>query len=220
MIYYEEKGEFIVKYEVKIAKEKVEKICNEISNDSGINMKHYSGTVSGEEFNKLLEYSTNYHYKNFNSRYLMNGYYKVEYDEPGELEVVVRLRKLLSGDTSVLQEILNPPVRKLSYTKESVYKELEKVTDDLRIMPTTNTANKIKRLQKQLEDYDRIEEEQQRQDKLIEKYYYNIINSIKLEEIGRMKKDEIFKVFEFIDEMNENTINKEVDIKIKEKIME
>lgn len=221
MYYIEEEKDKLVKYEVELNIEELEKLENEIINNC-CEIIHYDyESETNPVFTDdvlVLNYKSTYlgtrEYNDFFAPYA--NVYRYEYDEYKIPHLAKIIKKLLSGDVDSILELENLP-------KDSNIVD----TINLQIEEKINLINSILSKQDKIDFY-RLEEENALLKQLYEhknlnhdrkselEYYEQVKSCINFREISRIKKSILEEIKTFFENTNQHSIN---DNKVLRKII-
>ena len=225
MYYYQQRGDYIHKYEVSYDKSKLKEIKEKIKKEC-TNTIHHSYILDEDNYQKELERSkteTGLNYQNFRSSKNINGTYTVEYDEYPKMEIISIIDEMLEGKTCILPDLVrfadNQP---LKYNSIDISKQLGEVLDSLFYNPTLSQVITARNMKDNYDNAVKYEKRAEEQKKILEKYLGQIQALLKLTLVKSMKLDDIIKVLDFIediklDNMDANIENEKIKIMIKQK---
>ncbi len=205
MYYIEETDNELIKYEVELDTEKLMKLRKEIV-DQCSTIEHIKNQVEG-----LLEHSffegrdiRNYHERRIGRKEYFDApdkdVYEIEYDLYIHTSLAHYIDKLLKGDTSIINSLINycpsiePEVllRKLGEAfKNNLINSLTKSLDDIEMDALKQNIDNVKTVKKDIEL-----NKNQVSDAM---FYDDVIKCITLKEVNRIDKDAIKRVEEFQD---------------------
>lgn len=212
MYYYKTDDEYVIKYDVKINDEMLKRLRLEIiENCSHIIHKCYNTTKTPGYFD--FEHIRNYKEKflrwiEYNDFYSSpEEEYEVEYDYYEHDELVNYIDLLLSGDTSSIDLIINLKDKKIDKEDNLLLRQSE-IINKLNNLDNKDIKNELKKLndiQNELENYKKEKKLNKKQISSIN-YKENVLDCISLIELGRLKIEDINKVYMFFN--NDKIIKK------------
>ncbi len=199
MYYIKQDNEDLVKFDVKLDRDELEKLKSEIiRNCAEIVHQSYDGLEIGISFD--TDHIKNFSKKKVNTKEFPDGttadIYHFEYDEYKDSELVTLIEELLLGKADTIEKIKNPKVdqktereEKARKIKEEIKDELEKLTEDIDISKLEENMQKLKEHLHYLEL-----NKDQKSDK---EYYPAAMQYIDLTEVSRVKISTVEEINRF-----------------------
>lgn len=212
MYYIEEEKDELVKYEVELNIEELERLENEIINNC-CEITHYDyKSETNPLFTEdvlVLNYKSTYlgvrEYNDFLAPYA--DVYRYEYDEYKIPDLAKIVKKLLSGDVDSILELENTP--KNSNIIKTIDLQIEEKINLISSMISKKDEIDFYRLEeenvllKQLYEYKKLN-----QDRKSEVEYYEQVKScIKFKEVSRLKKEILEEIKTFFENTTQHSIN-------------
>ena len=206
MYYYKKKGKDIIKYEVKIDIEKLNKIRFQIINNCS-HIQHIKTRVTDSCKPKEWDYEhiRNYHEKyegriEYNDFYSMpEDQYLVEYDYYTHPPLIQLIDNLLNGDTSSIEQIEKMKDENIDKEKE-ILDEQQNIINKLNTMKEKNKQDQIYLLnqsQEKLLEYYKEKELNRNQVPCI-RYKRQVLSCIELKEIEIIPYKTVLEVMRFL----------------------
>ena len=226
MYYYKKKGKDIIKYEVIINTEKLNKIRFQIINNCS-HIEHIKNSVTDRMRPNEFDYE---HIRNYNEKYIgrieYNDFYSmpedgysVEYDYYNHPSLVKYIDNLLNGDTSAIEQIQK--VKDVVIDKEQkLLAEQQKIISKLNSMEEKNKQTLINLLnenQEKLLEYYK-EKELNKNQIPSTKYKSKVLNCIELKEVEIIPYKTVLEVMKFFincsDKKMDSNLNKSLKLKL------
>ena len=226
MYYYKRKGKDIIKYEVIIDEEKLNKIRFQIINNCS-HIEHITNSVTDRMRPDEFDYG---HIRNYNEKYIgrieYNDFYsspedayEVEYDYYNHPQLVKYIDNLLNGDTSAIEQIQK--VKDDVVDKEQkLLAEQQKIIRKLNSMEEKNKQIQINLLnenQEKLLEYYK-EKELNKNQIPSTKYKSKVLNCIELKEVEIIPYKTVLEVMKFFincsDKKMDSNLNKSLKLKL------
>lgn len=203
MYYIEQQNDEIVKYEVEIDREKLEKIKYEVIKNCG-EIKHYCYRDVGCHHNQSAIFD--YHQKWIGKSELNDFYnsevdiYEYEYNQYLNTTLVILINRLLRDDMSAILEIKNPKEnKKKSDNEQQLQKKIGKILSldmkDIDIL-------QLEKMKKELEEYQTIEKLNRDRKSDLE-YYPQVLSCIMMKEVSKIMLDDLIQIEELMDQVND-----------------
>lgn len=206
MYFYKKKGKDIIKYEVKIEKEKLSKIRFQIINNCS-HIKHIKNRVTDSCMPKYWDYE---HIRNYHERYIgrieYNDFYSmpedqylVEYDYYTHPPLIQLIDNLLNGDTSAIEQIEKLKDESLDKEQE-LLNEQKKIINKLNNMIEKNKQNQIYLLnqnQEKLLEYYK-EQELNKNQVSATRYKKQVLDCIEFKEVEIISYKTVLEVMRFL----------------------
>ena len=226
MYYYKKKGKDIIKYEVKIEREKLNKIRFQIINNCS-HIEHVKNRVTDRMRPSEFDYE---HIRNYNEKYLgvieYNDFYStredeysIEYDYYKHPPLVGFINNLLNGDTNAIEEI-----QKL---KDEVVDKEQKLLDEqqkiISKLNSTTETNKEKQIYLLNENQEKLleyykEKELNKNQVPSSKYKNKVLSCIELKQVEIIPYKTVLEVMRFFAccsaKKMESSLNKVLKLKL------
>ena len=218
MYYITKDDDKLIKHEIKIDENKLKEIMKKVILDCGeINHIKYENTIEPNYYN------FDYRVKNYSSTKIKeidhfeytDTLYLIEYDEYQDTRLSILIKKLLSGDITVIEQLKNPSVLEKEDTlKISLQSKIKKIlTKDIKDI----SIYEIENLKEELKNYQ--EHERMNQDRKSDlEYYPQVLECIKESQVSVLdikvledwaKQNDIIKAFySNTDEVNSEKVVK------------
>ncbi len=226
MYYYKKKGKDIIKYEVIIDSEKLNKIRFQIINNCS-HIEHITNSVTDRMRPDEFDYE---HIRNYNEKYIgrieYNDFYsspedayEVEYDYYNHPQLVKYIDNLLNGDTSAIEQIQK--VKDVVIDKEQkLLAEQQKIISKLNSMNEKNKETQIYLLnenQEKLLEYYK-EKELNKNQVPSSRYKSKVLSCIELKQVEIMPYKTVLEVMKFFincsDKKMDSSLNKVLKLKL------
>ena len=226
MYYYKKKGKDIIKYEVIIDTEKLNKIRFQVINNCS-HIEHITNSVTDRMRPDEFDYE---HIRNYNEKYIgrieYNDFYSssedeyaVEYDYYNHPQLVKYIDNLLNGDTSAIEQIQK--VKDEFIDKEQkLLAEQQKIISKLNSMTEKNKEKQIYLLnenQEKLLEYYK-EKELNKNQVPSSKYKNKVLSCIELKELEIIPYKTVLEVMRFFvncsDKKMDSNLNKSLKLKL------
>jgi len=226
MYYYKKKGKDIIKYEVIIDIEKLNKIRFEIINNCS-HIKHIKNRVTDSckpkewDYEHIRNYSEKYEGRiEYNDFYSMpEDQYLVEYDYYTHPPLIQLIDNLLKGDTSAIEEIQKLKDEFVDKEKE-LLEEQQEIISKLNNMKEKNKESQIYLLnqsQEKLLEYYK-EQDLNRNQVPSSKYKNKVLSCIELKEVEVIAYKTVLEVIRFLACCNskkmDSSLNKVLKLKL------
>lgn len=226
MYYYKKKGKDIIKYEVKIDIEKLNKIRFQMINNCSY-IKHIKNRVTDSCMPKYWDYEhiRNYHEKyegriEYNDFYSMpEDQYLVEYDYYTHPPLIQLIDSLLNGDTSSIEQIEKMKDENIDKEKE-ILAEQQEIINKLNTMKEKNKQDQIYLLnqsQEKLLEYYK-EKELNRNQVPSTRYKRQVLSCIEFKELEIIPYKTVLEVMRFLaccsSKKMDSNLNKELKLKL------
>ena len=226
MYYYKKKGRDIIKYEVIIDNEKLNKIRFQVINNCS-HIEHIKNSVTDRMRPNEFDYE---HIRNYKEKYIgvieYNDFYsspedayEVEYDYYNHPPLVGYIDKLLNGDTSAIEEI-EKLKDKIVDKEQKLLEEQQKIISKLNSMKDLNKEKQIYLLnenQEKLLEYYK-EKELNKNQVPSSKYKNKVLNCIELKELEIIPYKTVLEVMKFFincnDKKMDSNLNKVLKLKL------
>lgn len=226
MYYYKKKGKDIIKYEVIIDTEKLNKIRFQVINNCS-HIEHITNSVTDRMRPDEFDYE---HIRNYNEKYIgrieYNDFYsspedayEVEYDYYNHPQLVKYIDNLLNGDTSAIEQIQK--VKDVEIDKEQkLLAEQQKIISKLNSMNEKNKETQIYLLnenQEKLLEYYK-EKELNKNQVPSSRYKSKVLSCIELKQVEIMPYKTVLEVTKFFincsDKKMDSNLNKVLKLKL------
>ena len=226
MYYYKKKGKDIIKYEVIIDAEKLNKIRFQVINNCS-HIEHIKNSVTDRMRPNEFDYE---HIRNYKEKYIgvieYNDFYSssedeyaVEYDYYNHPQLVKYIDNLLNGDTSAIEQIQK--VKDEFIDKEQkLLAEQQKIISKLNSMSEKNKESQIYLLnenQEKLLEYYK-EKELNKNQVTSSKYKNKVLSCIELKELEIIPYKTVLEVMRFFvncsDKKMDSNLNKSLKLKL------
>lgn len=199
MYYIKQDNEDLVKYNVKLEKEKLEELKQEvIQNCAEIVHQSYDGLEIGISFD--TDHIKNFSKKKVNTKEYPDGtvvdIYHFEYDEYKDSELVALIQDLLLGKADTIEKIKNPTLDRKKEKEELSKKIIEEMTSELEKAIEEVDPKKLKESIQKLEAQQRYLELNKDQKSDME-YYPIAMQYIDLAEVSRVKISTVEEINRF-----------------------
>lgn len=205
MYYIEQEKEKLIKYEVTIEKEKLEKLRNEIILNCGeVIHRSYKGASVLSPTIEQRRYLDNYTSEEIGVQENRGGpnteIYQFEYDEHCETELSLLINKILSGNTKVIEKLKNPTFDSKMNITTKIQQERKELSEKIQKLLSVDISKidideleKLKNEIKLHQDY--VVSNYDRKSDL--EYYQQVMDCIHLTEIERIDKSLVEKANAF-----------------------
>ncbi len=179
MYYITKENDQLIKHEINLDEEKLKEIMKMVILECG-ELKHikYESTIEPNYYNfdyRVINYSS-VKLKEIDHFEYIDNIYLIEYDEYQDTRLSILIRKLLSGDIKVIDELKNPVVLKKDDTlkkslQDKIKSILAKDIEDINLYEIDNLKEEIKNYQQH--------EKMNKDRKSDLKYYEQVLKCIK-----------------------------------------
>lgn len=213
MYYYNIENENIIKYEINIDKEKLEKLRREIIEKCS-EIKHI------EEVTNYTPNKYDYeHIRNYSEKFLRRVYkddfygtvydeYSVKYDYYEHPVLIDYIDRLLIGDTSIISRIINPQIERIDEEK-NIIDEQQKIIELLNNNKNSDITKQLKLLkenQEKLKEY-KIKKELNKNQVSVKTFYSKVLSCISFKEISKISLQDLLNIQEFLSNVNDSTLD-------------
>lgn len=226
MHYYKKKGKDIIKYEVIIDIEKLNKIRFQVINNCS-HIEHITNSVTDRMRPDEFDYE---HIRNYNEKYIgvieYNDFYsspedayEVEYDYYNHPQLVKYIDNLLNGDTSAIEEIQKVKDEVIDREQE-LLEEQQKIISKLNSMTEKNKEKQIYLLnenQEKLLEYYK-EKELNKNQVPSSRYKSKVLSCIELKQLEVIPYKTVLEVMKFFaccsSKKMDSSLNKVLKLKL------
>lgn len=213
MYYYNIENENIIKYEVSIDKENLEKLKREIIEKCSEISHIHEETVGLPNFHDY-EHIRNYKY-NFVRSVEKNDFYGttidvylVDYDYYEHPDLANHIWYLLRGDTSIISQIINPQIENIDEEKNIMNEQQQiiEILNNKKDSDITKQLELLKENQEKLKEY-KAKKELNKNQVSVEPYYQKVLECISFKEISKISLQDLLNIQEFLSNVNEFTLD-------------
>lgn len=213
MYYYNIENENIIKYEVSIDKENLEKLKREIIEKCS-EISHIHEEAVGLPNYRNYDHVRNYKYE-FLRKVERNDFYGttldiylVDYDYYEHPELAKHIWYLLRGDTSIISQIINPKIENIDEEK-NIMNEQQQIIEILNNNKDTDITKQLELLkenQEKLKEY-KAKKELNKNQVSVEPYYQKVLDCISFKEISKISLQDLLNIQEFLSQISESTLD-------------
>lgn len=206
MYYYKKKGKDIVKYEIEIDIEKLNKLRFEIINNCS-HIEHIKNSVTDRMKPDIFDYE---HIRNYSEKYIgvieYNDFYsmpedayEVEYDYYNHPQLVKYIDTLLKGDTNSIEQIKKVKDENLDKEQE-LLNEQQNIINELNDINNLDKSKQIRLLNKNQEKLLEYYKEQELNKNQVpsSKYKNKVLSCITLKEVEIIPYKTVLQVMRFL----------------------